>query len=159
MEKMEIYRKWEYKQILDEKTPPPDMRKSYEHWTFPDVYADDITAYGWKAVGLDPEHPERLALGLRCDIGDFTVLYAHAGIIIEPYVQVGPLCAIMSRSTIDNKEGLVTLKRNCRIGAQSTIMPGVTVGENCIIGAGSFVNKDMPANTICIQTRMEWRYK
>jgi len=63
-------------------------------------------------------------------------------------VQIGSHCAIYSISTIDNKEGTVILKKNCRIGSHSVIMPGVTIGENSIIGAHSFVNRHIPANVI-----------
>ena len=41
----------------------------------------------------------------------------------------------------------VVLKRNCWIGAGATILPGVTVGENAIVGAGSVVTKDVEPNT------------
>ena len=34
------------------------------------------------------------------------------------------------------------------IGANTMVMPGVTIGENSIIGAGSVVTKDIPANVI-----------
>lgn len=34
------------------------------------------------------------------------------------------------------------------IGQNSLIMPGVTIGDNCIIGAGSIVNKDIPDRTV-----------
>jgi len=44
----------------------------------------------------------------------------------------------------------VTLKQNCKIGSHSVIMPGVTVGENSIVGAFSFVNKDIPDNVIAM---------
>lgn len=57
-------------------------------------------------------------------------------------------CAIYSWSTIDNKKGRVIIKRNAKIGSHSVIMPGVTVGENSIIGASSFVNKDIPDNVV-----------
>ncbi|PTX42623.1 acetyltransferase-like isoleucine patch superfamily enzyme [Christiangramia gaetbulicola] len=42
----------------------------------------------------------------------------------------------------------VVLKRGCVVGMASTIMPGVTVGEGAIVGAGSLVVKDVPAWTI-----------
>ena len=42
----------------------------------------------------------------------------------------------------------VVLKRNCWIGAGSSILPGVTIGENAIVGAGSIVTKDVEPNTI-----------
>lgn len=42
----------------------------------------------------------------------------------------------------------VTLGKNCWIAANVTICPGVTVGENSVIGAGSVVTKDIPANVV-----------
>ena len=47
-----------------------------------------------------------------------------------------------------DKEGKVTLKKNCRIGSHSVVMPGVTIGENSVVGAFSFVKQDIPANVI-----------
>jgi acetyltransferase-like isoleucine patch superfamily enzyme len=46
-----------------------------------------------------------------------------------------------------NKEKIV-LKKGCLIGMNSMIMPGVTIGEGAIVGAGSLVTKDVPAWTI-----------
>ena len=63
-------------------------------------------------------------------------------------MQIGSHCSIYSVSTIDNKEGKVILKKGCRIGSHSVIMPGVTIGENSIIGAFSFANKDIPDNVV-----------
>jgi acetyltransferase-like isoleucine patch superfamily enzyme len=42
----------------------------------------------------------------------------------------------------------VVLKKNCKIGSHTVIMPGVTVGENSIVGAHSFVNRNIPKNTL-----------
>jgi acetyltransferase-like isoleucine patch superfamily enzyme len=42
----------------------------------------------------------------------------------------------------------VLVKRNAWIGASATILPGVTIGENAIVAAGSVVNKNVAANTI-----------
>ena len=53
-----------------------------------------------------------------------------------------------SEFTIDSKVGQVILKKNCKIGSHSVIMPGVTIGENSIIGAFSFVNRDVPDNVV-----------
>lgn len=89
-----------------------------------------------------------LTLGRFTDIGAFTVINAQNGVIIEDEVQIGPHCDILSASTIDSKWGPVVLKKNCKIGAHSTVMPNVTIGENSIIGAHSFVNCDIPANVM-----------
>ena len=41
----------------------------------------------------------------------------------------------------------VRIGKNCWICANTTILPGVTVGDNCVIGAGSVVTRDIPANS------------
>ena len=40
------------------------------------------------------------------------------------------------------------VKKGASIGSSSTIMCGVTIGENAIVGAGAVVTKDVPPNTI-----------
>ncbi|WP_297678068.1 acyltransferase [uncultured Bacteroides sp.] len=42
----------------------------------------------------------------------------------------------------------VVLKKGCLVGMESFVMPGVTIGEGAIVGAGSLVTKDIPAWTI-----------
>ena len=44
--------------------------------------------------------------------------------------------------------GKITIGNNCFIGCRSTILPGVKIGDNSIIGAGSVVNRDVPSNTV-----------
>lgn len=44
----------------------------------------------------------------------------------------------------------VTIKKNSSIGANSTILAGVVIGENCLIGAGSVVTKDIPDNSVAV---------
>ena len=89
-------------------------------------------------------HKEKLILGEKTDIGAFTYINAKNGVIIEKNVQIGSHCSIYTVSTIDNKEGNITIKENAKIGTHSTVMPGVTIGKNSIVGAYSFVNKDIP---------------
>ena len=47
-----------------------------------------------------------------------------------------------------DKFGRIIIKNNVFIGCKSIIMPGVTIGNNCIIGAGSIVTKDIPDNSV-----------
>ena len=42
----------------------------------------------------------------------------------------------------------IILKKGCLVGMESFVMPGVTIGEGAIVGAGSLVTKDVPAWTI-----------
>jgi acetyltransferase-like isoleucine patch superfamily enzyme len=96
------------------------------------------------------QNKDGLKLGYKTDIGAFTYINAKNGIVIEDFVQIGSHCSLYSESTIDNKKGQITLKKNCKIGSHSVIMPGITIGENSIIGAFSFVNKDVPDNVVAV---------
>jgi acetyltransferase-like isoleucine patch superfamily enzyme len=89
-----------------------------------------------------------LKLGKNFDIGTFTYINSNYGVEIGDDVQIGSHSSIYSNSTIDSKKGKVILKKNCKIGTHSTIMPNVTIGENSIIGAYSFVTKNVPKNEI-----------
>lgn len=44
----------------------------------------------------------------------------------------------------------VHIGRNCWLGAGVMVMPGVTIGDNSVIGAGSVVTKDVPANVVAV---------
>lgn len=46
------------------------------------------------------------------------------------------------------KYGRITINDNCFIGVNSTLLPGVTIGPNSVVAAGSIVNKDVAPNTI-----------
>lgn len=115
----------------------------FKEWKSPEIEDGELTKYNWLV-----QHKDNLKLGYKSDIGAFTYINAKNGIIIEDEVQIGSHCSIYSISTIDDKEGQVILKKNCRIGSHSVVMPGVTIGENSIVGAFSFVNKDIPANVV-----------
>jgi acetyltransferase-like isoleucine patch superfamily enzyme len=94
------------------------------------------------------QHKDNLVLGENTDIGAFTYINAQYGVTIEKNVQIGSHCSIYSISTIDDKQGKIIIKENARLGTHSTVMPGVTIGKNAVVGAYSFVNKDIPDDTI-----------
>lgn len=115
----------------------------FHEWKYPEIHDGIPTKYQWIV-----RNPDTFSLGRYTDIGAFTYINALNGVVIEDNVQVGSHCSIYSVSTIDNKHGSVLLKRGCRIGSHSVIMPGVTIGENSIIGAFSFVNADVQKNIL-----------
>lgn len=118
-------------------------KKRFIDWEYPQIEEGKPTKYNWIV-----QHKDDFRLGYKTDIGAFTYINAKNGVVIEDFVQIGSHCAIYSVSTIDGKEGGVVLKKNCRIGSHSVIMPGVTVGENSVIGACSFVNRSIPDNVV-----------
>ena len=87
-------------------------------------------------------------MGKGTDIGAFTYIQAQEGVEIGDFAQLGSHCSVYSVSTIDNKKGKVVVGRNTRIGSHSVIMPGVTIGPDTVVGAMSFVNRNLPANTV-----------
>lgn len=119
------------------------MSERFDNWEAPQVENGKLTRWNWLV-----QKAENLKLGRKTDIGAFTYINAAYGVTVEDEVQIGSHCSIYSISTIDNKQGPVVLKKNCKIGTHSVVMPGVTVGDNSVIGAFSFVNQDIPANCV-----------
>src|ERR1019366_1952445 len=75
------------------------------------------------------------------------------GVILEDDVFVGPNATFTNdrhpRSKQRPKEFLrTTVKRRASIGANATVLPGLTIGENAMVGAGSVVTRDVPPNAI-----------
>ncbi len=115
----------------------------FSHWEYPKIEDGKPTKYNWVVQNL-----LGFKLGNKTDIGAFSYINAQHGVIIEDDVQIGSHCSIYSISTIDDTCGQVVLKKNCKIGSHTTILPSVTIGKNSIVGAHSLVNKDIPDNVI-----------
>jgi acetyltransferase-like isoleucine patch superfamily enzyme len=77
------------------------------------------------------------------------------GITIEDNVLIAPKVSLLSEGhpvSAENRHALtvghIHIKQNAWIGANATILPGVTIGENAIIASGAVVSKDVPDNTL-----------
>jgi len=121
------------------------MKDRFAKWQYPLIEEGKPNKYNWIVQNVSG-----FKLGYMTDIGAFTYINAKNGVTIEDYVQIGSHCAIYSVSTIDEKAGPVTLKKGCRLGSHSVVMPGVIIGENAIIGAFSFVTKDIPPGEVWV---------
>lgn len=92
----------------------------------------------------------------NCQIGNKvsiqTGVYVTWGVKIEDNVFMGPF----SKTTNDkyppatDRKDLIgpILRKGCSIGSGAIILPGIEIGENSLIGAGSVVTKDIPDNVI-----------
>lgn len=79
----------------------------------------------------------------RVTIGD--------NVFIGPNVSIFTACHPIdpeARNTGVEWAEAVTIGNNVWLGGDVTILPGVTIGDNCVIGAGSVVTKDVAANTV-----------
>jgi acetyltransferase-like isoleucine patch superfamily enzyme len=110
-------------------------------------------------VGTFVEIQKNAFIGANCKISSHS--FVCEGVTIEDDVFVGHNVTFINdrfpRST--NPEGalqteedwhceMTLVKKGASIGSSTTLLCGVTVGENAIIGAGSVVTKDVPAGTI-----------
>lgn len=107
---------------------------------FPPFY----TAYGKRT---------RVGKGVFINFG--CTFLDQGGIAIEDGVFIGPGVILASEYHPEEPErrhllctAPVVLRRNAWIGARAVILPGITVGENAIVGAGAVVTKDVPPGTI-----------
>jgi acetyltransferase-like isoleucine patch superfamily enzyme len=110
-------------------------------------------------IGAFVEIQKNARVGRRCKISSHT--FICEGVDIEDNVFVGhsvtfindlyPRATTVSgelQSEADWKVEKTLVKKGASIGSGSTILANVTIGENAIVGAGSVVRKDVPANAI-----------
>ncbi|MBE0675077.1 MAG: N-acetyltransferase [Bacteroidales bacterium] len=81
-------------------------------------------------------------------------VYLWDGITIEDEVHIGPNVTFTNdlypRSKHPFKLAETIVRSGASIGANATIIPGITIGEFALIGAGSVVTKDIPNNTLWV---------
>lgn len=93
---------------------------------------------------------EGVKIGDNCKIRPFT--FIPTGVIIEDDVFIGPNVTFTNDKYPRSKGPwtplLTRVKTGSSIGANSTILPGVIIGRNALVGAGSVVTKDVPDNAV-----------
>jgi acetyltransferase-like isoleucine patch superfamily enzyme len=110
-------------------------------------------------VGAFVEVQKNARVGKRCKISSHT--FICEGVSIEDNVFIGHGVTFINdtypratnpggelQSEADWKVESTLVKKGASIGSGSTILSKVTIGENAIVGAGSVVTKDVPANVI-----------
>jgi maltose O-acetyltransferase len=88
------------------------------------------------SVYIDEGYPYLIKIGDNCSLAAFVRLLAHD----DTFYKFNGGYARLGKIEIGN---------NCFIGESAVILPGVTIGSNVMIAAGSLVNKDIPSN-LCI---------
>ncbi|MFI5251629.1 MAG: acyltransferase [Bacteroidota bacterium] len=95
------------------------------------------------------EHHVKIASNVRLHsqvfVPEFSVL--EEGCWLGPAVVLTNAKYPLSKNVKNSLAGPV-IKRKAKIGANTTILPGITIGENSLVGAGSVVTKDVPPNVI-----------
>lgn len=101
------------------------------------------------------DYGANLRIGKGVFINSGVMFTDLGGITLADNVLVGPNATIISvnhpldpqrRHEVEMKP--VLIDENAWLGANATILPGVTVGKNAVVAAGAVVTKDVPANTV-----------
>jgi acetyltransferase-like isoleucine patch superfamily enzyme len=100
--------------------------KNWLYRTFLGLKVGEQTSFALMVM-LDVMFPEKISVGRNTVIGYNTTILAHEYLIKE--YRLGP----------------VDIGSEVMIGANSTILPGVTIGDGAIVSAGTLVHKDVPA--------------
>jgi len=100
-----------------------------------------------------------VTVGRNTWIGPFTLLDGSGGLVIGDYCSISAGVHIYTHDTVkwavsggkaEYERAPVNIGNCCHIGGQTVIAKGVTIGDHCVIGACSFVNKDVPSCTIAV---------
>lgn len=98
---------------------------------------------------------KHLSIGKNVFINFDCTFLALGGITIEDNVLIAPKVSLLSEGhpVASNQRhslvpGHIHIKKNAWIGANATILSGVTIGQNSIVAAGAVVSKNVPDNTI-----------
>lgn len=99
------------------------------------------------------DFPKQITFGKNVFINHSFTCMSIGGVTFGDNVQIGPNVTIVTDNhDFDNRYVLkcrsVIVGDNAWIGADSTIMPGVTIGENAVVAGGAVVTKDVPANAV-----------
>ena len=136
---------------LNTKYNPPERVREL----FSELTASKIDESCFIIPPFHTEFGKNTKLGKNVFINSCCRFQDNGGIEIGDKTMIGPNVTIVTVNHEINPETRINaipkpvkIGKNVWIGADCTILPGVTIGENSIIGAGSVVTKDVPANIV-----------
>jgi len=116
-----------------------------------DKEVQDVTVF----TPIYINYGKHITMGKNIFINFDCTFLALGGITIEDDVLIGPKVSLITENHPlhpDQRKGLsakpIHIKKNAWIGANATILPGVTIGESSVVAAGAVVSKDVPDNAI-----------
>lgn len=105
----------------------------------PQLIVGDNVDIGWQTT---------IAVGTQVVLGDNVRMAGRAFLAGYPGHPLNPEARAAGEPDADDQVGAIELQANVWLGTGVTVLAGVTIGENTIVGAGSVVTKSLPANVI-----------
>ena len=124
------------------------LSKGVTVWMPSNVYHNASIGAG-SSIGIFSEIGNKVIVGSNVRIG--AMCFIPEGVTIEDDAWIGPRCTFTNdRFPPSDKSKWETtlIKKGARLGANVSVVCGVVIGENALIGAGSVVTHDIPANEI-----------
>jgi len=119
------------------------------------IVRDYVNLYGCKVgrgckIAAFAEIQRGVVIGDRCKIEAFA--FIPSGVTVEDEVFIGPHVCFTNdkvpRAVGDWSIVPTVVRKGASIGANATVLCGVTIGENAIVGAGAVVTKDVPPGSV-----------
>lgn len=113
------------------------------------IIGDNVSVGSNTTLEIGNRIGDNVKIHSNCLIGEY--------VIIEDYVWIGP--SLITLATLHPpcpryeecaKHDPIVIKKNAKIGGNVTLTPGVIIGENSLIGAGSVVTHNIPPNSVAV---------
>ena len=106
-----------------------------------------------KTREFNAEPEDNVYFNANCVVLDCAKVKIGENTFIGPntqfYTPIHPL-DYKTRNTFIESAKPITVGKNCWLGGSVVLLPGVTIGDGCVIGAGAVVTKDIPANSLAV---------
>jgi acetyltransferase-like isoleucine patch superfamily enzyme len=110
---------------------------------------NNVSIWGNSTIDYGATLENNIKIHTSCYIAQYT--YIEKDVFLAPGVIIGndphPNCEFSVKCI---KKFAVRIKKGVQIGLNVTILPGVTIGENAIVGAGAVVTKDIPEDSVVV---------
>ncbi len=103
--------------------------------------------------GCNLELGDGVYFNANCVVLDCAKVYVGSNTFIGPncqfYTPIHPL-DYKTRNTFVESAEPIRIGKNCWLGGSVIVLPGVNIGDGCVIGAGAVVTKDIPDNSLAV---------